>query len=479
MNSMEVVVVERSRLADILRGVGSADGAAISGLEGELVRELRPNTVGVGYCDGRVAGLPHFVVIPGTDRREFFAWVNTFCPFVTPLSQWCRAVTQRELLDAQRARSRPEYGGTVAAWAGAMIGEDVLHMRGTEKLGQLSTTALHTCVTFVAARAFGLWENRKTRSAAVERLRMMREMLGGADRGMPWSDYDKVWRVLEALSSGKGGVRQGGLWDRDVTVAACMDIQRSGFVSRATMRNILEQLRWPEEYLAYEEAGAEGRLRIFDAASECLEGMRENARGLEELAEFAVAYFAARIGGEASGRIGLVEKIVGRRPMVAIWYGVASALYRPEVWGTEYGGLGRLAIRELNYPWRFGDPPRCDIAVDELVALVEPGRRDRALRFRGAMRKVVEVEVVLGVNGAVSLVGGGEHEADAAGLEGIRGDLVELNRHLAAATESAERLNEAYRKTEAGKNGSRSGSGKRPRRARAGERRGGAGGERR
>ena len=101
-------------------------------------------------------------------------------------------MTHRELVDAQSARSRPEYGETVAAWAGAMIGEAVLRMGGAEKLGQLSTTALHTCVTFVAARAFGLWENRKVRSAAVERLRMIREMLGGADRGMPWSDYEGV-----------------------------------------------------------------------------------------------------------------------------------------------------------------------------------------------------------------------------------------------------------------------------------------------
>ena len=80
MNSMEVVVVERSRLADILRGVGTPSGAAISGFEGKLVRELHMNTVGVGYCDDRASRLPHFVVIPGADRREFFAWVNTFCP---------------------------------------------------------------------------------------------------------------------------------------------------------------------------------------------------------------------------------------------------------------------------------------------------------------------------------------------------------------------------------------------------------------
>ena len=473
MNSMQIAVVERSQLADILRGVGGSGAAAIDIADGELTRPLNAGSVGVGYCDGDLTNLPHFIVVPGSERRDFFAWVNTFCPFVTPLSQWCRVVTQRELAEARAARVPPKYGDGVAAWAGAMIGEAALHMGTGGKLAQLSIAALHTCDTFVAARAFGLWEDRDRRVVATERFGAARAILGGMERDVRAADYERAWEVLEVLSGGEGRVRQGGLWEEDWTVAGCEDIRRTGFVGKGTMTKVLDRLGWSEDYLEFEKVGAEQRLRIFDGAFECLGRMRESSRSAEALAAFTVGYFAARIGGGAAGHIRLLDGIIGRHPMVAIWYGVTSALYRPDVWGAEFGGLGRLVLRELAFPWRFSDPPRCDIAVDELATLVDPGRRSVSLRFRGSMHKVVNVEVALGVNGAVRLPWAAEDAGERAPVQAIRGELAELNRHLTAATESARRLNEGYGSSGGGKTGSKSEVQKRTKRSRAGEKRGG------
>ena len=240
-------------------------------------------------------------------------------------------------------------------------------------------------------------------------------------------------------------------------------------MGKATIGKVVETLGWSEDYIGFEEVGAEQRLRIFDGAAECLEQMRGKSAGVTALAEFMVAYFAARIGGGGSAHIGLLERVVVRRPMVAIWYGVASALHRPGVWGAEFGGLGRLAVRELAFPWRFGDPPRCDIAADELTVLVEPGRRDGSLRFRGAMRRVVYVEVALGVNGAVALPGATEDDGSAAHVETIGAELTELNRHLAAATESAKRLDEVFGNSGVGGRASKGVARKRTKRARTSE----------
>ena len=203
MNSMRIVVVERSELADVLRGVGGSRAAATEMFDGRSTEALRAGEVGVGFCDGRGSGLPDFVVIPGEERREFFAWVNTYCPFAMPLSQWCRVVTQRELVDAQAARLRPEYGGAIAAWAGAVIGEAILHMKTGGKLGLLSVAALHTCTTFVAARSFGLWGSRDARLRATERFRKARGIVGGTQRDLGAWHYERAWDVLEGLSGGE------------------------------------------------------------------------------------------------------------------------------------------------------------------------------------------------------------------------------------------------------------------------------------
>lgn len=474
MRSMRIAVVERSQLADVLRGVGAVADKATQVAGAQLSELLRRGTVGVGYSDWELTSLPHFVVVRESERRDFFAWVNTYCPFVTPLSQWCHVVTERELTDATAARVPPRYGGTVAAWAGAMIGEAVLHMGTGGRVAQLPVAALHTCGTFVAARAFGLWEDRDSRRVATERFRTARSLLGGTARDVRAGDLERAWEVLETLSGRKGGVRRGGFWEEDWTVAACEDIQRTGFVGNGTMTEVVERLGWPGDYLEFEKAGAEQRLRVFDGAVERLGRVGERDGSLEALAAFAVGYFAARIGGGPSGHIGLLDGIVSRHPMVAIWYGLTSALYRPEVWGAEFGGLGRLAVRELAQPWRFGDPPRCDVAVDELASLVDPGRRSTSLRFRGAMRKMVSVQVALGVDGAIPVPPAEEDGGEETALQDIRGELAELTGHLIAATEGARRLHERYGGFSGGKTGSKNGVRKRTRRSRASERRGGS-----
>ena len=189
--------------------------------------------------------------------------------------------------------------------------------------------------------------------------------------------------------------------------------------------------------------GAEGRVQLYDNSVECLDRMGTGEReSLGALAEFVVAYFAATVGGSAAGHMGLLEKCIGRYPMLAVWYGVASALYRPEVWGTEFGGLARLALRELAFPWRFEDPPRCDIAVEELTALVEPGGREKSLGFRGAALKTLSVEVALGVNAMIALPAASEQEASGIRGEVVQAELAKLMLHLNASAESAGRLDE-------------------------------------
>lgn len=98
MRKLKTVTVERSKLADVLRGLGNYQADAVDIQDGRLPVKLRVPQVAVGYIDGHFDTLPKFLVIPGNDRREFFAWVNTYCSFATPLSQWCRVLSEEELV---------------------------------------------------------------------------------------------------------------------------------------------------------------------------------------------------------------------------------------------------------------------------------------------------------------------------------------------------------------------------------------------
>ena len=441
MSKLQAAIAERGELADALRGVGNCRTGMMEIQSGRLPVRLRSPRVGVGYVDGRSRSLPQFVVIPDADRREFFAWVSTYCPFATPLTQWCRVVDEGELARVQSLEVVPGYGDVASAWAGAIVGESILHLGAGSKLSELSVTALQTRASFVAARAFGLWGSGKARIAAMGQHESARNILGVASRSPDLKEHQELWTVLETLSNETGTRFPEYDFQLRLIIEACDDVRKTGFVSKPTMLKTMEELGWPENFAEFERCGAEQRVALFDKAAESLGRFEPSVQqSFRALGEFMVAYFAARIGGSASAHMRLLTRLVGSHPMVALWYGVASALYKPEIWGAEFDGLGRLTLKELAFPLRFDDPPRCDIAVDELVVLVEPGADFQSLRFRGAMRKALNVEVALGVNVVIPLSLPPELASTATSDRATPSQVAEILRHLTAATEGVTRL---------------------------------------
>ena len=443
MNQAKVSLIERIGLADILRGVRNDRGDWVVSTAGKLPSKLRTGFVGIGYFDDFVEcqGHPNFILIPGSDRREFFAWLNTYCSFATPLSQWCRVVTHDELARIQEVCVVPRFGDVASAWAGLVVGEALLHVGSALKLRQLSVMGIQACVSFVAARAFGLWGTAKAREMAVAQFEASQVLLGAQRSGVDVRELRNIWEVLEILStSGREyGSRLGN--DARLVVRGCREIQATGFVANATLVQMLSELEWSSELVDFESKGVEGRLHVFDKAVVHLENKKSEVVGTKfRMDEFVVAYFSARLGGSGSIHINLIERMLDKHPVLALWYGVISALHRPGVWGVEYGGLARVATKELGFPVRFDDPPRCDISYDELTALVEPNSNTELVGFRGAMRRALNVEVGLGVNGMVRLPTTGQEDGRATVAAEIVDELVVLRHSLREANDSVARL---------------------------------------
>ena len=444
MRKLRVALTQRGSLADILRGHRGLhmDTVEIDDQNPDI--KLRTNEVGVGYLDGHPDRLPHFLVVSAAERRDFFAWVNTYCSFVTPLSQWCRVVSENEFQDLRTLAIVPTYGRAIAAWAGAIIGEALLHNGTGAKVPQISISALQSCNLFVAARASGLWHSANVRLSTVERYERARDILGVGNRIAAMLRYEVLWPVLDHLSEDISDRIADQSLPIRMAIQCCMDIRKTGFVSEKIMSSVALELGWPREVVTFEKSGAEERISLFDSAVERLVGASSNVpHARTALVELIVAYFAARIGGGSSEHVKLLDRMLHGYPMVAVWYGVVSGLHRPEVWGAEFGGLARLAVRELSFPFRFDDPPRCDVAFDELDVLVDRGVERNALRFRGATRKALSVEVASGVTGTISLTGVTEQESSPMVSEIDQRVVSELLRDLGSATEKATRLMQA------------------------------------
>ena len=251
MNEFSVAIVERSELADALRGVGHTREAAVDVTTGKLPAKLQAPFVGVGYIQEREDSLPHFVVTPGSDRREFFAWVNTYCPFATPLSQWCHVVTPEDLPRIQAMMVVPAYGGAATAWAGVAIGEALLYAGSALKLSHLSVAALQSCGAFVAAKAHGLWSKKRVRSLVLDKYNRSREIVRAGERRVRGTiDYETVWMVIDAIAAASPSPRKKPL-QTDLAIRASLEIARTGFVKEPTMTDVVSAIGWSRAFVEF------------------------------------------------------------------------------------------------------------------------------------------------------------------------------------------------------------------------------------
>ena len=448
MREVVTDVVERAELADVLRGKSTPSVQAVSVQAARFPIKLGPGQVGVGYVKEKSRSLPCMMVIREGELREFFAWVNTYCPFVTPLSQWCRVVSEEELKRMGAFERMPEYGTAKTAWAGAIIGEAILRLGGRVEALNVSVAALQSCSTFVAARAYGLWGSASMRQAS-EFYEEARGLLGPSSHRSDVGGYEGVWHVLKDLDGDVVGTKRGASSSRasELTIQCCRDIQRSGFVERKNLSEAVNALGWAGEFEKYEQSTAEQRLEIYDQAVANLAESSRTAKGRSiQLAEFIVAYCAAKISGSGSAHIQLIEGQLSSHPMTVLWYGLVSALSQPEIWGAEFRGLARLATRELEIPVRLDEAPRSDVSLAELRTLVEPAETYSTLAFRGASPRVLSVELSLGVAGVIRLMDGGEEYKKSSGARENKEALWRIRQvvdSLRSATEEAKRAQEA------------------------------------
>lgn len=427
--TLHVSVVDRGELVDIFRGIHQPSAVETEMKGHRLPVPVNPQAVALIYAGERRTKLPNIIVIPSDDKREFYAWANTYMRFATPLSQSCHVVAKDDLPRISAWHIAPDCGSHSNVWAGVVIGEALLRTRMGDDLSQLSLMALQSSISFVGARAIMLWGSDKIRARSIENYDSALALLGAERATVP--DYKCLWAVLDAISG--GGVLSMSEAQRDVEliVECCEGIGDVGFVRDRTMSKVLSVLSWPPDLSRFGGADAEERVQVFKVALERLfDGHQSHDRGLRALAEFVVAYFAARIGGSASSRTSLLADRIDAHPMLALWYGLVSALHEPYMWGAEFGGLARLALRELSFPHRFEDPPRCDIAFEELLSLVDSELDGPEFPFRGAMNKSLIVEVEHGVNATVRVGSRGEEGATSLAGRVTQSDVSALRRHL-------------------------------------------------
>ena len=163
---------------------------------------------------------------------------------------------------------------------------------------------------------------------------------------------------------------------------------------------LLREVPEAEAFERLTEMTPEQRLRLFDLFTSALEeaDVENSARrgGLGLLAGYLATVAA---GGTAS--LGLVEQMAGRFPELTTWAYLTGSIGERITWTSAFDGLGRLVARELRRPLRLDEPPTCDFAVEEGLALADPRLKEPLVYLKIKQARLLSVALFPGVNVAI------------------------------------------------------------------------------
>lgn len=399
-------VLSESELNDLLAGRWS--GGGLPWFQSDKAR-VPAGLTGVLWHEGArrdQPATPVALVSREEDQKRLCARFAQLRSDLSPLSVWCHLLTP-ERLDGVRELTRDaDLGGFEAAWAGVVVAEALL--LAERSVGKLRLAACLATQSFSIARTAALW-SKVPHTEVLERFDRAQVLfrLGDAKLGRLRDAFWPVWATL-------AGAAEPSFMDDDGELRPLIHAVRGLNEARSRKSDdesyhLIEPLAFlvPEcdIFLDIDKKTAERRLKDFDTLVNILSqnSTRRDKRRRNALA--MLAGYMATIAAGGAPSLALAESHARNWPEITAWAYALGGVGERVVWTSSFDGLGRLIARELLRPFRFDEPPLCDIGLEEAQVLVDPQLSDPLVHLRLKQARVASVALLPGVNLAVALGG--------------------------------------------------------------------------
>lgn len=327
-NELEWRRADRERLVDVMFG----DPSAVRSCK----RVDRPSASGsfafVGFGTDVPASTirrPSLVVVPDRSAIDLFAWVRTYSPQVTPLSQFCRVLGWEEWSSLEGAGSGHGDGGErrTDRWASLILGEGLAQL-GHGDVGRFPLASAKYCLSSVAARV----EVQGLRSAVLQRCLERLDSLEGDERlvkrRLSISDLRPMWSVLAETGS------------QPLTLSDAVEVMARAASGPAPTL-------WPADASGPDsqlfDESVEERVRAYRELSDRLSiaRVRDQPRAASALA------LAAFLVGRGTSHGFLLERSGPLFPQAQTWFGFVAGVLGADYWDPSWARASKTIEREL------------------------------------------------------------------------------------------------------------------------------------
>ncbi|MBX9943041.1 MAG: hypothetical protein K2Y40_03070 [Reyranella sp.] len=337
--------------------------------------------------------LAEVLIVRDEDFNDTIAWLNSFFAGLSPVTQWCRVVTHSQASRIADREEQPRLGNMLGAWVGAILAECSVQAGGVQNMRDMPGSAATSSATFAAGRAEAVWNRQSNPAEVARRHDELSQSLREGNRPIGANSLVPVWA---ALSGRADAVNPS---DRRALEPLIEILGNTALQARKTE---------PAELVTEVAIMAERDFNLPEIL-ECASGPQvERVRALDRLGEKLASgpkspVIDALLGMGASfvePGSAIAPELLRRYgrllPTAPIWQGVFAGAFSPIKVLTDQAGLGRLIAKALLAADDLHGRPTCDIAYEELIRWITPGRPLKS-DLRGMSARALSVELLPGV----------------------------------------------------------------------------------
>lgn len=340
--------------------------------------------------------LPEILVIRDEDLADTLAWLNSFFAQLSPVTQWCRVLTQTQVREVATRSSEVTLNNRLAAWVGAILAECSVQSDGAVNLKEVPGSAALSTASFAAGRAVALLGDAAALADVARRHDELSSRLREGNRRVPAAALVALWNVIGGVAPFTRNSPDAAAlvpFDRVLGLAfgSPEPVETADLIQQVALE-ATDHFELPELSECARGPQVE-RLRALDRlVSRLLSGPKTAA--IEALIGLAASF----IEPGTAVLPDMLRKYAVPFPIAPIWLGAFAGAWSPSRVIIEQQGLGRLITKALLAPSDLEGRPSSDIAYDELVRWLAPGRPNQRLEVRAMSARSLMVEISPGVS---------------------------------------------------------------------------------
>jgi hypothetical protein len=405
-------VADELELDIVLSGKHVGGGAHLSGAPNLSRLELPgPGLTGVLWRDDFLSeGLacPLLLVTRKDDVRRLCGRYAQLRSDLSPLSAWCHLISPAQLESLEGLARSPHLEGLEAAWIGLVVAETLLLV--DKPISSVRISACLATQTFAIARTNALWRDFSV-DDILEKFESANRLFrsdSNNQKGRSVSDktrasFQPIWSALLGCLYPSDSARnvQSSL-SNALQALHRARVSRDANEAARLAEPLLHLVPAAGEFRGLADLAPEQRLHLFDKLVGTLQGASQQERNATAL----LAGYLSTVAAGGAPSLSLAEGFATQWPEILAWAYTIGGIGERIVWTSAFDGLGRLVARELIRPFRLDEAPSCDISFDEAVVLVDSQLSDPFVHLRIKQARLVNVEVIPGVNIAIPISDG-------------------------------------------------------------------------